>query len=517
MKIQAPPELMRVLKPFRRRLRLFHTAQGAIWGLAAALLACAGWMVASFFTPIMGLFLRMALTGAAVWAASVLIALFLPAPVTEAARRADACNLKERAVTALSMNADTPMALVQREDAIRHLAALSPKKTIHLLPDKRPIYVSGALAVLILIALFLPNPAGDIAKQREAFKKAMEKQAEKVDKAAQELDEAPYTMEELQKLRKQMGDLSRSLRESVEPRQALLSLDEARRQMESLQKDVSGGAARDAGQSLQQNGMEGLGKALSSQDQQALQQEMEKLENQLKSGKQSASDIAASLAAAAQGMQGGAISDALAAAAQALSQGSNSQQALTALSGQLQDALAGQISGDLSALLSQLRAGTLNAAAQASASGVSGQGQGQGQGQGSGQGSGSGQSQGQGAGGGAGRGTTNEDAGSGGQDGSPPAGPGTNAPEYKIGQYESIYDPTRLNAGEEQYTAQGQMNQGEGQKVQLGPGLGDASGQVPYQQVIGEYKNAASQASQQALLPQNVQQWVDGYFSKLTE
>ena len=51
--------------------------------------------------------------------------------------------------------------------------------------------------------------------------------------------------------------------------------------------------------------------------------------------------------------------------------------------------------------------------------------------------------------------------------------------------------------------------------MQLGPGLGDASGQVPYNEVVGEYQAAAAQAADRQDLPANQRQWVDHYFNAL--
>ena len=54
-------------------------------------------------------------------------------------------------------------------------------------------------------------------------------------------------------------------------------------------------------------------------------------------------------------------------------------------------------------------------------------------------------------------------------------------------------------------------------ELTLSPGLGNTSGSVPYDQVVGEYQTAAVQRAQEAALPGYAQQWVADYFSALTE
>ena len=54
-------------------------------------------------------------------------------------------------------------------------------------------------------------------------------------------------------------------------------------------------------------------------------------------------------------------------------------------------------------------------------------------------------------------------------------------------------------------------------EMTLGPGLGDASGDVPYDQVVAEYQAAAARQAQEAALPDYARQWVTDYFTALTE
>ena len=168
----------------------------------------------------------------------------------------------------------------------------------------------------------------------------------------------------------------------------------------------------------------------------------------------------------------------------------------------------------MSAALQSAKTAVSGAGQSAAAQGGA-KGDGSGKGQGAGQGSGNGQ--GKGSGTGAGKGSTNEDAGYSQSNGAQRQA-GSGMAQYKTGQYESIYDPTRLGDGGEISQSTGKVTQnGEHTQLQLTPGLGNTQGSVPYDQVAGEYRDAAVQSAQQDNLPDYARQWVNDYFTALLD
>lgn len=170
---------------------------------------------------------------------------------------------------------------------------------------------------------------------------------------------------------------------------------------------------------------------------------------------------------------------------------------------QLQSAVqAGNFSqlGSASRLLSSLR----------SSIGAGGQGQ-----SGNGQSNGAGNQPGANSGNGAGAGSTNQAQEGSGQE---QAGRRGNAdPRYKEGEYESIYDPTRLDASQTEISAQSPQGEGDSMQAQLGPGAGQIGESVPYNQVIYDYASAAVQAADNQNLTAQERSWVNAYFASLTE
>ncbi len=515
----AHPAIRQALKPVRRRVHISQALMLGSMGVLAASVSFAALALASYFIPIPQLHLWMGAAAFGILLLAVIAGLLRPVSYKLAARCADAGGLKERVLTALTIMDDTPMAQLLREDAIRHLKSLPLKTAIPLKAGKTPLIMATIVALLAAgLVMFVPNPQNDVLAGREAFAKAMEKQAKAVEEALEKLEEAPYTKEELSALRKLMGDLAREIGKSTEPQQAYLAMDKAQRELSELQKTAADRMRLQAAQAFSQSGLTDLSNALSLSDASAAQKAAAQLSN---AGANAAGSNA--LKQAADAMPEGELKEAASKTAEALKTGDmeNVKAALSSLSAAMQSTCSGSSPGnsgnlgDINSLLAQLRSATLSASQESSGQAAgSGKGSASGQGKGNGQGTGSGQGQQGGAG--AGKGSTNLDGGIT-KPGTSSQGQGANVPEYKLSQYETIYDPTRLSGADELHQTAGSVGEGESQQIQLGPGLGDASGQVPYHEVIFSYQDAASKAAQLELLPEGMQLWVDGYFQSLID
>ena len=134
----------------------------------------------------------------------------------------------------------------------------------------------------------------------------------------------------------------------------------------------------------------------------------------------------------------------------------------------------------------------------------------------SGAGAGSGNNPGQ-SGGGAGTGSTNEEqkGGSGGQKSG--GSKGTNPAEFKQTEYETIYDPEKVDVAARDVMTNQQSLGKDSVQIETGPGKGSLEGNVPVSQVVGEYAEQEVKAAESANLTREQKQWVDEYFRKLTE
>lgn len=490
-------EILRALAPAKRRLRLGNALRFGGMGLLSGAGLSLALLIASFFSPIPGkLWLCLGLI-AGMTALPFAAGLCWPVKPLAAARAADRAGLQERAQTALTQTGDGPMAQLQRADALHALETLDPRR-IPLPQMKRRLLAAGGAMVLSAALLLLPNPQDETARQLADFRQQMAQAAEQIAAAAENPAEE-LTDAQRQELRRLLQELRRDLRSSDSALDALLALDQGEQRLEQLRETLAAQAQAGLTDALNQAGLSALAEALAAGDERALEEALSQTDP-------------AQLMQAAEGLPGE-MQSALQSAAQALQNG-NGQQAQATLS-QMQFA-AGQ--GQSNALQS---ASQLMQALRAAASGQTpgqqqGQGNnGQGQQQGQGQSPGQGQGQGNQPGGGAGSGSTNEDQGaSAGHNSGSSAG--NRDPEYHEGQYEEIYDPTRLQASETQQTAQNARGDGESDQAQLGPGAGTQGDSVPYNEVVNEYAAAAAQAADSQSLSRQERQWVDDYFSALT-
>lgn len=544
-------ELLKALGPVRSRLRLRRFVSGAGWGFAGGALAALILLAVTSFVPLAN---RWWIAGACVAGGTLLAAAsnaLRPVSPLEAARAADACGLRERAVTALELAetaaqlqaphptatgrpetasvAPAPQAgvsrpeaditLLQRRDACERLQALDARQIRPAFPKRR--LLAGALLLALCAATLLLPGGGDRAvAARQALETktaAMAKAAEEAEKA----DEAGLTEKEKAELRKLTADLKRDLTASRDEADALVAVDKAEQQLEKLRaeqaQEKTAGDAMSAmnalSQAMQSAGMDAaaadaLAEALASGDAAAMSkalsdlsaEDFQKLSESLQA---EAKALAEQLAEAAKQSE---LSEAR---MQALQQAANAQQSATsqsaAQSAASQTAAAQQATAlqqALAGMKASLGAGqSQQSASQASMSGA---------------GAGSGNTPGQ-SGGGAGTGSTNEEqkGGSGGQKSG--GSKGTNPAEFKQTEYETIYDPEKVDVAARDVMTNQQSLGKDSVQIETGPGKGSLEGNVPVSQVVGEYAEQEVKAAESANLTREQKQWVDEYFRKLTE
>ena len=495
--------LKRALRRVARRLRLLRACRAVQWALTACAGAGLGWMLASFLWPIEALGVKIAICAMGLFFVPLILALVWPVTRAQAARRADICGLQERARTAIELDGKTDMERLQMADAIAALNALDVRHRMPVRWNKTPLILAGILLIGCGVMAALPNPQQQVLEARADYRERMESQAVQAETLAETLSEDEAQTAETEELNRQLRELARNLRQSENRRETLSALDEARSSLERLRRD----SVKTAADALSQAGMESLSQAIGAGDAQGIEDAAQEA-----AAGEEAQQAAQALDAAAQaaGEAGdAALSEALSALSQAIANGNVSAgQAGTLAQAAQSKALAS----------AQSFVNALKATAQGASQAASGEGQSDGNQASSGQGQGSGgqsnrQSQ---SGNGAGKGSTNQDQGITGE--TPASSGGSDGGyQYKVGQYEQIYDPTRLGDGGESSQVSGEVREGEDQQIDIGPGAGGISGYVPYDQVVGEYAASAASAAEADGLPESAKKWVNDYFSALTK
>ncbi len=84
------------------------------------------------------------------------------------------------------------------------------------------------------------------------------------------------------------------------------------------------------------------------------------------------------------------------------------------------------------------------------------------------------------------------------------------------GDYERIYDPTRLGDGGQASQVTGKPSgQGASEQTEASPGLGSFDGFVPYNEVFGSYSRQAMENLERMDIPAGMRELIKEYFSAL--
>jgi len=84
------------------------------------------------------------------------------------------------------------------------------------------------------------------------------------------------------------------------------------------------------------------------------------------------------------------------------------------------------------------------------------------------------------------------------------------------GDYERIYDPTRLGDGGQASLVTGKPSgQGASEQTEAGPGLGSFDGFVPYNEVFGIYSRQAMQNLERMNISAGMRELIKEYFNAI--
>ena len=466
-------ELKRALRPVKTRIRRNRFLRGAAAGLAAGLAAAAVLQAAAFFTPVPDRGLWALAAAAAVTLAAALGNAARPVKNVTAAEAADACGLKERAVTALEAG-DEPIRALQRKDACEALNRLDVKR-IRPGSVKKELLAALGCAILLGGLFLVPNGQDPAAAARKKLDRTVQEAREMIDRAAEE-DEERLPDEKKSELRKITADLKRELGQSRDAADALVALDRAEQRLEQMrQQKTAGDVSADAGAA----GDSGTGDGDKTNAE----------------GKPSGDSDAAASGQAGSAADAGMGQLKTMQAVSALKNMVNpSLQAGTGMKGNTGSPGQGIQSGEGTG-------GKANAGSEAGQNGTGG----------------SGNNLNGRTGGGAGEGTTNEEQ-QGGAGGSNGPVTGNRNPRYKEVKYETIYDPEHIAKDKEDVlTEQFRLGNEDSVQIETGPGRGNLDGDVPWSEALQEYADTEARAADRGNLTVQERRWVDEYYRLLTE
>ena len=440
-------------------------------------------------------------------------------------------NLAERLSTSLELAADQqeaprPIVEAQLTDTLQHLQHIEPGRSFPISFPWRWLAISTILAGAIIAGLVLPNPQVQALQQQAQTQAIIDEQRAQLEDIQAELlaDEALLETPQGETMLQSLDELIETLRASdLSPEEALAAISEAEQALAALQEAAARQEAdlNDLAQSFSQfDSTADLAEALQQRDLAAAAEALTSAGNDLKTNPQAAQELAQALRQAAEAAQqsGNAelaetLAEAAAAVQQAASQeGSGDPQAAPQALRQAAEALteAGEQLANQDAVEQALS--NIQEARQqlAEANGAAG--------------AGLGRTEIPRVDGGVSGGSGREDPttpaeGLTAESGAPDRMATNNGPnEGRTDQFESQYPSIHLGGeggpivNPDPQDAQGGVPIGE---APVDPDQDPGVAQVPYNQVYGQYNDAASQALEDSYIPLGMKGYVRQYFGAL--
>lgn len=543
-------QIYKTLKPLRNRINSNYAVLCAVTGLLTAsglafLLSCV-----SLWIPVPFILRSLVMIYVASLVVSMIVFFWIRPGFERTIKIADSLGLKERLVTAHELrNSPSAIAAIQRADALEAVANTDFKA---LYPLKFPM--KQGIACLLLLAFtvtvsFIPTASKEKASDIERFKAEMVQNLETLKKAKEETSKkSQLSAEQIKQLNKRMDDLLKELSKAQNPDDALKSLSKAKNELQDLKKQgddtlkkladslAGNPQTKELSNALKAGNMDEIKKKLQElssksksmeastkkQLAEALKNASEKVSNKAELS-QSLSDISKALGsgnqnAASSGMAS--LENSLSALSKSNHSADADQKQLNQLISALNDSKdkIEDLSEDSQFALGeendQPGGSTDGKGDQASEGSQSGDGNQTGNGQGNGNQQGQNSSNTQSGGSGAGKGTTNKDAGYSGEESG--ANAGRERGDKTVKDYESIYIPERLGDGGEKSQIKGQKNKSGQSQWSDSENLPVEKGNIiPYNQVLGEYKQEAISGMERSSVPPGMQNIVKDYFSSL--
>ncbi len=513
-------ELIRMVRRIRDRLHAAFIINSIILGLGLALCLGIGVAVAARFVPIYNVYLTILKIAASVVLAAFLYSSFKTPGNNYAALKADSMGLQERAVTALELiGSQSAFAVLEKNDALAHLKGTDYKKKIPLKPNRRYLLICVILTIVLALSGFIPNPMTERAEELHSLKGKITEQQKKADKLVEKVKRNPKLSEEQKKeLEAKLAELKQELKAAKDEKEISKALGRAEKKLEYIKdKYTPGEDLKKIAEVLSKNEMtKALADMIKSGDEKAFKENIRKMAEALR--KLSAVEkqkLAEELSKLAQEIKNNPeLSNAFAGLAEKLASGELGD--ISSELGELDKSISGLMENEsirnaISELTKELGA--------ADGGGHQGQGNAAGgngrQGRGN-QPVGSGQGSGQGSGAGSGTDMGNEN-----QAPIPSGSSGISKKDGSVkkdGEYEKIFTPQTIGGDGTTSNLSGKKGTGGTVEQVITDKSRTVRGtSVPYNQIIGRYKDRAMESISASDIPPGMKDMVKEYFTSLED
>ncbi len=231
-------ELIRMVRGIRDRLHAAFIINSIILGFILALCLGIGVAVAARFVPIYNVYLAIIKIAASVVLAAFLYSSFKTPGNDYAALKADSMGLQERTVTALELiGSQSAFAVLEKNDALAHLKVTDYKKKIPLKPNRRYLLICVILTIVLALSGFIPNPMAERAEELHSLKEKITEQQKKADKLVEKVKRNPKLSEEQKKeLEARLAELKQELKAAKDEKEISKALGRAEKKLEYIKE-----------------------------------------------------------------------------------------------------------------------------------------------------------------------------------------------------------------------------------------------------------------------------------------
>lgn len=507
-----------ILKRIRLRMIIKIAEDNALKASAGILGLGILLAITARFVPIYNVYGKIIGLLALVLIISLILSLIKIPSLKKAALKADAAGLKERTVTALELLEDnSSFAQLQKEDAYKHLNKFDYKKHLKMTPDTRIVLYNLALVICIIVSAFVPNNMNDIAIEKHKLNTIKSGKIKKVEKVEKELAQNKK-LTELEKLniQQKLGELKKELEGSKDEKEIAKYMEKTDKKLEMLKEKYDKQDLNKLGEVLAKSEKtKALAEVIKNNDTKTLKEAIKMAAQEMKNlSSEELKEMAQNLLELSKEMKSNSeLKEALASLSEKLASGElgDMEEELEQFAKSLQELIeSDEFKEAVVKAQSELNEGESGAiSAQNGGSQSSNQ-----SGSGSQPAQGQGQSQGPGAGNGTDMGEENPTPTS-------PSSSGLNkkdGSQRKEGEYEKIFTSKTLGGdGEKSQLTGNKNNSGNSENVNSEKGINVRGESVPYNQVIGSYRESAVQKLETSDIPEGMKEIIKNYFTSLED
>jgi hypothetical protein len=314
--------VFKALRPLKRRIHLNNAF--ICWAYAFILAGVLSFIMActALFLPIPFVKDKLVAIYSIVVLAALLVSLFLSPKDMKTIKIGDSLGLKERLVTAYQLqNEETPIAMMQREDALKALSEADFKALYPLKPPISKFFIGCLLLILVLVTLVIPTGAKYRANNAENIINETKKQAKKLDDERNGLKKSSLVSDKkLDEINKKVDELLKNLNKSKNEEDALKSLSKAKHELDKLKNSTANKDLQKISEKLSQNELaKNLSQALKGGDGEEINKEIEELKEKLATAdKKDLEELSEDLNEAAEGLEDNKLKEDLTALSEAI-------------------------------------------------------------------------------------------------------------------------------------------------------------------------------------------------------